>query len=346
VSAVTALSVAVAYQAGHPVIAAFPADPIRPPQRLVDTGLYASDGSGAIDPRNRHFSPQYPLWSDGLTKRRWIQLPAGATIDAGNDTEWRFPAGTKLWKEFSLDGRKVETRLLWKTSSGWVFATYVWNAEGTDALLAPEEGVPSAIEVAPGRRHGIPSRTDCIACHGSGREAPLGLNALQLSTDRDPNAIHGEPLQPDMLTLQHLVEERRLLPLRSDLLADPPRIRTNSPATRSVLGYLAANCGMCHNGRGEIAALGPTIKYADLVKDGDAVAQGLVRQKTAWQLPGAAEGATTVVHPGAAGLSALFVRMRSRSPSSQMPPLGTVVRDQQAIDAIQRWIEVDLMRAH
>ena len=34
--------------------------------------------------------------------------------------------------------------------------------------------------------------------------------------------------------------------------------------------------------------------------------------------------------------------MRSRRPSSQMPPLGTVVRDQAATDAIARWIEADL----
>jgi hypothetical protein len=30
--------------------------------------------------------------------------------------------------------------------------------------------------------------------------------------------------------------------------------------------------------------------------------------------------------------------MRSRSPSSQMPPLATVIRDQQAVDAIAAWI--------
>jgi hypothetical protein len=30
--------------------------------------------------------------------------------------------------------------------------------------------------------------------------------------------------------------------------------------------------------------------------------------------------------------------MRSRSPSTQMPPLGTAVRDEQAVQAIERWI--------
>jgi hypothetical protein len=40
----------------------------------------------------------------------------------------------------------------------------------------------------------------------------------------------------------------------------------------------------------------------------------------------------------------MFVRMRSRSPSSQMPPLGTTVRDLAALDAIARRIASGLVR--
>jgi hypothetical protein len=58
---------------------------------------------------------------------------------------------------------------------------------------------------------------------------------------------------------------------------------------------------------------------------------------------GAADRQSVVVHPGSPDLSALFVRLRSRAPSSQMPPLGTVVRDEQAIEAFGRWIS-DLSR--
>jgi len=32
-------------------------------------------------------------------------------------------------------------------------------------------------------------------------------------------------------------------------------------------------------------------------------------------------------------------RMRSRRPSSQMPPLGTSIADEQAAELVQRWIE-------
>ena len=45
------------------------------PRLLSETGLYAGEGTARIDPRNRPFSPQYPLWTDGVTKARWIFLP-------------------------------------------------------------------------------------------------------------------------------------------------------------------------------------------------------------------------------------------------------------------------------
>lgn len=126
-----------------------------------------------------------------------------------------------------------------------------------------------------------------------------------MSDDSDPNAIHGEPPGPGNLTLKTLVEERRLVHARSDLLADPPRIRTRSEETRTVLGYLVANCGTCYNGRGEIAALGPIIKYRDLIEDGDVVARSLLDQPSRWQIPDRPDG-TLLVAPGAPGASALL----------------------------------------
>lgn len=346
-AALAAWTLAVAVQAARRPAGAVASDPL-PPPLLSETGLYTEGRVGEIDPRNRRFSPQYQLWTDGLIKRRWIRLPDGVAIDGKDEQAWRFPVGTKIWKEFALPGRPVETRLLWKASpAGWIFASYVWNADRSDAVLAPESGVPGVAEVAPGRRHSIPSRTDCAACHGNPATAtPLGVTALQLSTDRDPGAIHGEPLGPEMLTNASLVGEGLLTGARADLLTQAPRIRTSNPLTRSVLGYLAANCGHCHNGSGEIAALGPVLRAADLVADGDAVARSLVRQRTRWQVPGDADGESVLVHEALPERSALYVRMRSRSPSSQMPPLGTTVRDAQAVDAVARWIAGEMARGH
>src|SRR5262249_48027266 len=92
-----------------------PPDPARlalAPALLSQTGLFADVATDAIAPDVHSFRPEFELWSDGATKRRWILLPAGAQIDTSDMDAWRLPEGTRLWKEFTRDGVRVETRLL------------------------------------------------------------------------------------------------------------------------------------------------------------------------------------------------------------------------------------------
>ena len=140
---------------------------------LRDTGLF--DGTVEhIRAANIAFTPHFPLWTDGQAKRRWLYLPPGTAIDKSDPERWEFPRGTRAWKEFSAGGR-IETRFIERLADGtWRFASYVWNAEGTEATLAPAEGLP---------KRGIPSRQDCLACH-EGAPAPiLGYSAVQMDGD-------------------------------------------------------------------------------------------------------------------------------------------------------------------
>ncbi|HEY8549671.1 MAG TPA: hypothetical protein VIL35_06935 [Vicinamibacterales bacterium] len=320
---------------------------VQPPARLSETGLYADPAALTVGAENRPFSPQYPLWSDGAKKRRWIYLPPGTAIDATDSDAWVFPDGTKFWKEFAFDGRKVETRFLWKVGADdWVFATYVWNAEQTDATLAPERGVRHAAPIGTAGHHSIPAVLDCRACHDSRRTEILGFTALQLSTDRDPNALHAEPLEPGMVTLKTLVDEGLLSPRRDDLLRNPPRIVTTNPRTRSVLGYLNTNCGACHNAESSLAPLGLLLKHP-VAAASEAEAPGLtttVMEPGRYAIPGTTPAERLRIAPGNPDASTLLYRLRSRRPSAQMPPFGTVVPDQQAIDLFTRWIAKDLPR--
>lgn len=319
--------------------------PAQLPERLSETGLYVS-GTLTVDPANRSFAPQYPLWSDGLRKSRWVRLPAGQRIDASDVDDWVFPVGTRFWKEFEHNGRKVETRMLWRSSADrWSYATYTWNDAQTDATLASPRGVPGIVEVAPGKRHSVPSETDCVACHENGGTPILGFTALQLSSDRDPGAPNADPLRPGMLTLERLLDEQLLAPAHPDLAAGSPRI-PGDPRTRAALGYMTANCGHCHNERSTVATVRFPLRLPAYASERqvNAIVEALLTRTTKWDLPHTAPGTTTLLAPGAPELSALFVRMRSRRPSSQMPPLGTVLPDREALDLVSAWI-ADLSRA-
>ena len=308
------------------------------PRLLSETGLYSSVAALKVDDRNRSFSPQYPLWSDGAVKRRWVRLPAGTKINVADVDNWQLPVGTKFWKEFSFDGRKTETRFLWQTAKDkWIFASYAWNEAQTDAVLASQNGVPDVAPVADGKRHSIPSVNECRSCHDSSRTEILGFNALQLSTDRDPNALHGEALTSEMLTLRALVDEQLITPPRPELLISPPRIAATSPQTRTVLGYLSTNCGSCHNRDSSIAKLRLILKTSIHAPECSAAITTTLDQRGHWVVPETAEQ-SRMINPGRPDASAIIRRVKSRSPISQMPPIGTVVADRAAIELLTSWV--------
>jgi len=310
------------------------------PARLVDTGLYSNGQVGVVADANRPFAPQYPLWTDGAGKARWIYLPPGTAIDASHAADWEFPVGTRFWKEFQFGGRPVETRFIWRAESHrWIFASYVWDADGREAVLAPERGLANVAPIAPDspKRHSIPAVSDCRACHGVQRVEPLGFNALQLSTDRDPNAPHAEPLTSRMWTVQSLVAEGLLRTTTGAAIADDVRI-SGDEMTRTVLGYLSTNCGSCHRANNDITTLGASLKHSDVV-DGARTAAAMFAHHTMWQVPGVPEGTSRLLDRDHPDQSALLRRMRSRRPSSQMPAIGTVVADLEAVELVRRWVE-------
>ena len=246
--------------AGAPAAVGGLADRLHAARRLSATGLYAETRRRRDRSANRPFAPQYPLWSDGADKRRWVRLPDGAAIDTRNLNHWDFPVGTRFWKEFEFGGRKVETRMLVKNGGGSLGVRVLRvERDQSDAMLAPADGLPDVAEVAPGKRHSIPSREECRACHdsdgpvsgdasvvhssssvvsgssssvvsGFSRTQILGFSALQLSTDRDPGAPHAEPLADDMVTLSTLQDEGLFEPARPN---SSPRRRASRRPTRA-----------------------------------------------------------------------------------------------------------------
>jgi hypothetical protein len=314
------------------------------PSSLRDTGLYVGSPGLAVRPENHGFTPQYPLWSDGATKRRWISLPPGRPIDASRAAAWEFPRGTKLWKEFSVAGRRVETRLIERLEDGtWRFAAYAWNDDQSDATLVPADK-SVRVALSGDRRYTIPSEADCRACHEGAAVPVLGFSALQLSEDRDPLAPHAEPVRPGDLDLEGLVAKKLLVGLPPEFSGAPPRIAAPTPAGRAALGYLHANCGQCHvdpklSGSAVPVELQLALDPSDATA-GPRTIRTLLASESRYRTAGAADARLVV--PGDPQVGTLLARMRSRDPRIQMPPLGSAVPDLEAIALIEHWIEQDL----
>ena len=290
-----------------------------PPPDLRDTGLYVDVETLQIDARHLAFSPQYPLWTDGATKRRWISLPPGSAIDASDPDAWVFPAGTRLWKEFSFEGKRVETRFMERQADGqWRYAAYAWSADGSTAQLVPERGKRGAYPLGGGKSHTIPGVNDCKACHQGGRSEVLGFGLIQLAPDLDG------------------------LIARGLLVGLPPSERaarsTAASATeRAAAGYLHGNCGHCHNEQGPLRNLGLFLRQTAAEGSEPAIASTF-DQPVKKPAPGLSADAVLRIEPQHPDRSALLKRVASRYPPLQMPPLGTELVDRQAVDLLARWI--------
>jgi hypothetical protein len=287
------------------------------PPRLSETGLYEGAGPTALARDVRAYAPAHELWSDGAQKRRWIRLPAGARVDSADMNSWDFPVGTRLWKEFSRDGRRIETRLLARvdaTADGWLALAYAWNVAGTEAFARPD-GVENALETS----HSVPEARACMTCHGGRAHRVLGFSAVQLA---HPDRAPGD------LTLARLVDE--------GLLTVPPRAPPaipGAPAEVAALGYLHANCGSCHNSarppRASSYAPPPTL---DLWLRAETLSapSATPTYRTAigrFVVPGAP--IESPLYRRAAGLGWFLPRM---------PPIATAVVDRAGLATLERWI--------
>lgn len=195
---------------------------------LAGTALPADlEGTGYYALPRQAFTPQYPLWTDGAAKRRWIHLPPGTAIDKSNPEAWEFPRGTRLWKEFAL-GRRLETRYIERLADGsWRYATYLWNAAGTRATLAPEDGARIGA-------YEVPSRHDCVTCHEGPQVPVLGYGAVQLESKLPAAAgyLHGN--------CGHCHNERALPGLDFALAHEPARAAESLRRTHAGAAQRAA----------------------------------------------------------------------------------------------------------
>jgi hypothetical protein len=310
-----------------------PIDPNNPPT-LFDTGLCVDAACTQIAPGIRAFTPQFQLWSDSATKKRWIYLPPGTQIDTSNMDFWQFPVGTKLWKEFTRGTTRVETRLVMRIGAGntnndWFYVAYVWNA-AQNATTAEPFGVLDAN----GTEHDVPGRILCRQCHDNTQPSRvLGFSAIQLDWD-NPDANEYD--------LQALVAANLLTnqPPSSGGVGGyypVPGNITEKPA----LGYLHANCGHCHNPNSRVYTDNMMIRMqlrltvGTLTSVGTTPAYTTAVNQNAQLMVG---GLMKIVTPMQPSQSALFFRFQSTNPAERMPAVGSEMMDPTGETTLRDWI--------
>lgn len=287
------------------------------PQKLSETGLFADISSEALAPGVIEYDVRYSLWADGAEKKRYLLLPPGTQIDTKLIDYWKFPIGTKAWKSFSKDGKRIETRFLRKDADGpdgWLEVAYLWDADGLDATAAP-----MGVTDAAGTTHDVPSQEQCAQCHNGESDVLIGVSAFQLSRESG-----GGPLT-DLAN--------------QGLLSNPPAAELPIPGdgvVEDALGYLHANCGHCHNDTsfvGQKRALRLKLLSTSATPEETPTYLTTIGAKMNHVL----DGTTLAVVPGKPAESQLVFRMSIRNLEA-MPPVGTEVVDATGVKTIGDWI--------
>ncbi len=196
------------------------------------------------------------LFTDYASKQRLLRVPEGTTMTLGDEGELQFPEGTVLAKTFYYPSdmrdaaaplRIIETRLLVKTAGLWNVATYLWNAEQTDATLLVEGAKTSVswIDEAGQPRttnYAVPHEGECVTCHQSDESAvfigptPRNLNRL---VERDGS---------DVNQLAYFQARGVLGDMGDASVAAIPNYADEAESlTDRARAYLDINCAHCHS---------------------------------------------------------------------------------------------------
>lgn len=310
------------------------------PNKLSDTGLFTNLVQLAPAAGVQSYQINLPFWSDYAIKRRWFAV-SNLTDGFGwkRDDPWETPPGAVWIKHFDIELdrfnsntlRRIETRLLVRTTNGAYGVSYRWNEAGTEAFLVPDIGdlidLPVTNSGVPAtQRWTIPSRGECLTCHRPDAGFVLGFNTRQLNRDGTIGNASGNQLAMMDLAgwFTNAIEHPTLLPrhVRAN--------ETNYSLEVRARSYIAVNCGYCHQGPGFISGSEWDGRAHTLLEDA-----GLVRVPPLYN---AGNTNNLLLAPGVPTNSVIRNRMAAEYGFSRMPPLASSMLDYDGIQLVADWI--------
>lgn len=314
------------------------------PEVLTDTGFFADLTDLSPNPGVIAYQPNLSFWSDYAIKSRWFVITnTTESIGMSLDHPWTYPAGMMWVKHFDLEmergnpttKKRIETRVLVRTTNGAYGVSYQWNTNDTEATLAPDAGVTFNLSITNNgemelQQWIIPSRAECLACHTPTAGHALSFNTRQLNC---AGAIAGA--SNNFITLLEAAN------YTSNGLGDPARLprhvrpdETEYSLEARSRSYLAVNCGYCHMG-------------AQSVVPGNWDGRAFVKLDHTGLILGQASsnGGDTnnlLIVPSDVNHSIIWNRIAATNGFTRMPPLGSTELDPANIQLLAEWISGDL----
>ncbi len=321
------------------------------PATLGATGLFADLSDLSPNPGLLPYQVNLPFWSDHAVKRHWFIIPDPTQkMKWSRNQPWTYPTGQIWVKHFDLPltrsnppsptdpttpSKRLETRILVKTSSGVYGVSYRWNQAGTEATLVPESGADFDVHITRNgnpytQRWHIPSRSECSSCHTPQAGYSLSMTTRQLNLVNTINGFHGNQLNllKNGNFFSNSPESPNVLP---HYLAPDD---ADFPLEARVRSYLAVNCSYCHQAGGTASpATWDGRPQLTLAQTG--ILNGMLSGESS-------DSMNRLIVPGDLLHSVIYNRVATSNGFTRMPPIATSELDQKNIALLRDWITKDL----
>lgn len=284
------------------------------------------------------YEPITPLFTDYALKKRYVWMPEGLKANYIADNKiLDLPVGSVIVKTFYYDNVLpsgntfiIETRLMIRKDSGWIFAEYVWNDQQNEAYLDMDGSYKNMAWIQNGTsmstNYRIPSDTECLICHKTQTNPiPIGIKPQHLNktmsyADGSMNQLEkwisvgflNGPLPANILTVVDYKDESQ--PLKD-------RLRS----------YLDMNCAHCHQQNSHCDYRPIRLAYSETITSENL---GICVEPDEYIEP----ALTNIITPGNTFKSMMHFRLASTEESSRMPLLGRSLVHQEGLDLLTQYI--------
>lgn len=302
------------------------------------------------------YQPASSLFSDYAHKKRFVWMPQGTKASfIADDQILELPIGAALIKTFYYNNvqpnnsmRIIETRVMIRKETGWIFADYVWNTEQTEAYL-DLNGSNVALSwkdennIIKSVNYRIPNEVQCNVCHKFKqtinnvyfeKHEPIGIKPQNLNFNYNYGTETKNQLSK-WIEVGYL-ENNFSLPSTSNTVVDYND--TSKPLEQRVRSYLDINCSHCHytNGHCDYRPMRFTYTETGLPNGLGLTNMGVcVDTQDIQDFPAAL---SKIITPGIPDRSMLFYRLNTENENYRMPLHGRTIIHQEGVQLIRDWI--------
>jgi uncharacterized repeat protein (TIGR03806 family) len=300
------------------------------------------------------YEPISSLFSDYAHKKRFVWMPNGTkAVYNSDDKVLELPVGSAIIKTFYYDNvqpnnttKIIETRLMIRKSSGWIFADYVWNEEQTEAYFDlngsyVEISWKNENNIIKNVNYRIPNEVQCNVCHKYKetidgeyfeKHIPIGIKPQNLNS----NYTYGTETKNQLAKWieQGYLEDNFSAPNQTNTVVNYNN--TSADLETRVRSYLDINCAHCHNTNGHCDYRPMQFSFNQTGNANGRTNMGVCVPTSDMQdFP---LTLSTVIKPGNTEKSMLYYRINTTNEYFRMPLHGRTLIHDEGVALIGQWI--------